>query len=84
MIMAHTLPNPMMASVLPTSDTPTYLVRSHFPAFTEASACQRNSHTSARVWRLCHIHGCEWQAIRDLSWGPPVTTCFLMPNKSIC
>ena len=33
-----TLPKPMIARVLPTMETPTYLVRSHFPAFTEASA----------------------------------------------
>ena len=34
-----TLPKPMTARVLPTMETPTYLVRSHLPAFTEASAC---------------------------------------------
>ena len=34
-----TLPKPMIARVFPTMETPTYLVRSHFPAFTEASAC---------------------------------------------
>ena len=35
----RTLPKPMTARVFPTMETPTYLVRSHFPAFTEASAC---------------------------------------------
>ena len=31
-------PKPMMASVLPTMDTPTYLLRSQRPALTDASA----------------------------------------------
>lgn len=34
-----TLPKPMTARVLPTMDTPVYLLRSHLPAFMEASAC---------------------------------------------
>ena len=33
-----TFPKPMMARTLPTMETPTYLVRSHLPALTEASA----------------------------------------------
>jgi len=33
------LPKPMMASVLPTMDTPVYLDRSQRPALMDASAC---------------------------------------------
>ncbi len=35
----RTLPKPIMQSVLPTMETPTYLERAHLPAFTLASAC---------------------------------------------
>jgi len=37
-IFTLTLPKPMTARVFPTMETPTYLVRSHLPAFTDASA----------------------------------------------
>mmetsp|Transcript_560 Transcript_560/g.1496 ORF Transcript_560/g.1496 Transcript_560/m.1496 type:complete len:362 (-) Transcript_560:44-1129(-) len=34
-----TFPNPITAKVLPTIETPTYLERSHLPAFIDTSAC---------------------------------------------